>query len=285
MRANIFTVAALVAMMALTSCNNEEEKAIEVSRYITVNAGVGTLTRATSTSFEKDDKISIYAWTNDNSAVQTDLVVNNSINTYDGVSSWSAAPMMLWKDMETAHYFIGVYPTKEIVDFTNDSYATVGDVLVATILGDGRKAADGVVPMTFDHIMARLDVNLTFRTQWEETPLVTSVSVEAKPEATVNYLTKPATAPGVATDVVLTQQTANTAYSGIAVPQGASKINIVIADKTYTYTHPTTFMLIAGKIQTVNLIVGRDQITLGSITINPWDDTIPPINGGEAQID
>ena len=58
----------------------------------------------------------------------------------------------------------------------------------------------------------------------------------------------------------------------------------MIDGKPYTYTHPTSFNLEKGKIQTVNLIVGRDAIKLGSVMINDWV-TGENINGGEAQID
>ncbi len=283
MKARILTVAAIAAVVALSSCNKENSNTPEPSKFITIDAGLGTPTRATAEAFEKDDKISIYAWTGDNSSVPTDLVVNNSINTYDG-TKWIAEPQMLWRDAATAHYFIGIHPTKAITDFTADSYTTPSDILVATILGDGRNAASGIVPLIFDHIMARLDVNLTFRSQFEGTPTVTSVSVDAKAESTVNYITKTATAAGTVADIALKATTANTAYSITVAPQSASVIKIVIDGKTYTYTHSSTFTLEKGKIQTVNLIVGRDAITLGSVTINDWA-TGSVIEGGEAQID
>ena len=131
---------------------------------------------------------------------------------------------------------------------------------------------------------SRIVVNLTFRTQWESTPTVTSLTVNVQPGATVNYLTKTVTATGTASDFALGATAANTSYEGIVIPQEVSIIKIVIDGKTYTYTHPTGFTLESGKIQTVNLIVGRDEITLGSVTINDWT-TGTTINGGEAQID
>ena len=283
MKLKLVGVTAMAATFAFTSCNNEDNKTVELSKYITVEAGMGSLSRATAASFETGDAISVYAWTGSNAQVQTPLVVNNAINTYDG-TKWTASPQMLWADGTTPHYFFGVYPPKAITDFTADSYDTVADVLVATVLGDGRTSEAGIVPMIFDHIMSRLVVNLAFRTQWDGTPTVTSLTVNAQPGATVNYLTKAVTATGTASDFALSAITANTSYGGIVVPQEASIIKIVIDGKTYTYTHPSTFTLESGKIQTVNLIVGRDEITLGSVTINDWT-TGTTINGGEAQID
>ena len=283
MKLKLVTMVAMAATLAFTSCNNEDSNAVELSKYITVEAGMGSLSRATATAFETGDAISVYAWTGSNAEVQTPLVVNNAVNTYDG-TKWTASPQMLWADVTTPHYFFGVYPSKTITDFTADSYDTVADVLVATVLGEGRTSAGGIVPMIFDHIMSRIVVNLTFRTQWDGAPTVTSLAVNVQPGATVNYLTKTVTATGTASDFALGVTTANTSYEGIVIPQTASIIKIVIDGKTYTYTHPTGFTLESGKIQTVNLIVGRDEITLGSITINEWTagDTI---DGGEAQTD
>lgn len=271
---------AIMATAALTACNTDE--APETSKYITVSASVGDLvTRATSTAFEANDAISVYAWTGSNTAVSTPFVVDNSVNTYNG-TSWTAEPQMLWKDMTTAHFFIGVYPAKAITDFATDSYATPTDVLVATVLGDGRTATGGIVPMMFDHVMSKLTVNLTFRSQWPTTPTVASVvAKEAKAAATVNYLTKTATATGTAADVALAATTANMAYTTILPPQSVTTIVITIGSDKFTYTHPTDIALLAGKIQMVNLIVGRNGVDLGSVSINDWTDG-EIIDGGEA---
>lgn len=282
MKLKVLTMAAVAATIALTSCSKEDGNSAEVSKYITIDAGVGSLTRtrATSTAFENNDQISVYSWTGNNSAVQTPLIVDNSINTYDG-AKWTAQPQMLWKDNATAHYFLSVHPTKVITNFTADSYATTPDLLVATVLGDGRKATDGIVPLMFDHVMAKLIVNLTFKSQFEGTPTVEGVTTTAKPSATVNYLIKTAVADGTAAAVALNTVTANTAYQGTIVPQTVNTIQITINGKTFTYNNTEGFTLIGGKIQTVNLIVGRDEITLGSVAVNDWA-TGETIDGGEA---
>lgn len=282
MRKNLIHAISIIAMAATMSSCNKDNEAPEVSKYITIDAGVGSLTRATSTAFETNDKVSIYAWTGSNTAVQTPLVVDNALNTYDG-TKWTAVPQMLWKDNTTAHYFLGVYPTKAITDFTADTYATTPDLLVATVLDEGRKATAGIVPMMFDHVMAKLTVNLTFRSEFGTTlPTVESVTVNAQPGAVVNYLTKTATADGSAVEVAMTVITTNTAYSQVVSPQSINNITINIADQPYVYNNATGFALATGKIQTVNLIVGRDKIELGSMSINDWA-TGDTIDDGEAK--
>lgn len=277
----MMAASAITSLSFFLACSSDNTEVLTPSKFITVDAGVGSLTRATSTEFEKGDKISLYAWTGDNASVSADLIVNNSINTYDG-SIWNANPIMLWKDAESVHYFIGVYPTKTITDFTADICETTSDVLVATSLGNGRKAIDGIVPLTFDHVMAKLRVNLTYRSQWNGIPTVSSLVTPANPGAIINYLTKAVVPNGDVTDVTFTATTANLAYECVVAPQTINTINIEIEDKVYTYNNTTGIILEPGKVQVVNLIVGRDQITLGSVTINDWG-TGEIINDGEAQ--
>lgn len=184
-RTSIIALAALALLAA--SCSNEHENGtVETAKYITLNTSIGTLSRTTTADdgtqvFEKDDAISVYAWTGTADVINpSGLVVNNSINTYDGTSTWTPAPQMLWKDMTSAHFFLGIYPAREVSDFTADAYTLdltksqeVNDLLVAVNTGTnkaGLTASATAVPLQFDHVMAKLIVNLTFRDQWGGTP-------------------------------------------------------------------------------------------------------------------
>lgn len=298
MRISNSILAAMAATLVLASCNNDENGGVDTAEYITVNTSIGSLTRTATAddgtqTFVKDDKISIYAWTGSADVVNADaMVVNNSVNTYDG-TKWTASPQMLWKDMISAHFFLGVYPSKSITDFSADAYTLdvtnqeQSDLLVAVNAGTDKAgfiATNTAVPLQFDHVMAKLIVNLTFRNQWATTPTVTNVTTgNLKSKATVNYLAKSATVTAEgATNIVLPVTTPNTKYQSIMIPQAGegATITIKIGEKDYIYTG--TVKLEGGKYTTVNLIVGRDGITLGSVSINEWGEGTT-INGGEAQ--
>lgn len=298
MRISNSILAAMAATLVLASCSNDENGGVETAEYITVNTSIGSLTRTNTAddgtqTFVKDDKISVYAWTGSSDVVDASgLVVNNSINTYDG-TKWSASPQMLWKDMITPHYFLGVYPTRAITNFIADEYALdvtkqeQSDLLVAVNAGTdnaGIIASNTAVPLQFDHVMAKLIVNLTFRNQWATTPTVASVTTgNLKSKATVDYLTKTATVTvEEATDIALQATTANTKYQSIMVPQAGDNATIAIKIGEKDYIYNGTVKLESGKYTTVNLIVGRDGITLGSVSINDWGAGTT-INGGEAQ--
>ncbi len=248
-------------------------------------------TDGNTSTFEEGDKISVYAWTGDASEVDaTALIVNNTVNTLQS-SKWLAEPMMKWTDMITPHFFLSVHPTRAISDFTADEVVvdpanqTGSDLLVAVNTGGegngGLIASNNPVSLQFDHVMSRLDVELTYRNEFEEIPTVTSVSTEAIKGGTIDYLSGITTATGSADLFDLPLTTANTHYSSVVIPQNVQKITIVIDSKNYIYEHPESIALSKGKVQTVKLIVGRNRIELDDVVISDWG-TETDIEGGEA---
>ena len=304
-KATAFALAAATLLAA--GCEHNEDTPSEVAKYITVNTSIGQMTRVAtdadgSQRFEAKDQISVYAWTGKATEVAvSSLVVNNSVNTYDG-TAWTASPQMLWADQEIGHYFIGIHPAKKsiasvVTELTADDYTLnaadqkASDLLVATNLKglSATTAPGGMVDLTFDHVMAKLIVNLNFRSQWGGTP--TAVSVTAQDVATnakVDYLHKAVAADasskeGISLPALATPQAGYAlSYASIMVPQaGFSKITVTINGSDYTYTHSGEIKLEGGKYTTVNLTVGRDRIELGDVTVNDWQQG-DVIDGGEA---
>ena len=295
---------ALMAMaLTLGSCSdNENGIGGETSKYITVSTSIGNMTRVATDekggqTFEEGDEISVYAWTGDATvAPETrERVVNNAINKLTN-GSWVSTPQMLWKNNSDKHYFIGVYPTAAISDFTASEYKLDvtkqedSDLLVAVNISGISYNADEqqTVPLAFTHVMSKVIVNLQYRNQFGGTPTVESLVVKnAASDASVNLLTKTVT---VATDAARTDISIpvikeNEKYESIMIPQsGITKIAVYINGKQYVYTHPTDIKLEGGKYTVVNLIVGRDEITLGNVSIADWGEG-ENINGGEAQTD
>ena len=283
---------AALSLMAAASCNPKSLDPALRPATITIDASIGELTKVQNTgyssAFESGDQVMLYAWTGSATSVPDAKVVNGVKNTYDG-SKWSAETQMLWADMLSPHYFLGIYPARTVTNFTADSYTldpddyTGSDLLIATNLA-GLKAQDNPVALGFYHAMALLNVNLTFRDQWGGEPTVSSVTVTSRKTATLNYLNKAVTSTGTAEAVALKPKS-NSAWSGLQVPQtGVNPITISIGGKNYVFTHTADIPLVSGQYTTVNLIVGRNQIDLESVSITSWaEGTI--INNGEAQTD
>ena len=283
----VFIIAAIG--LAVLACNKGTVSPDISGRQIVVQAGIGTMSKVTTSGnqsvFQEGDKLSLYAWTGSATAVSTPLVVNGVRNTLGVGGKWTPEIQMLWADMVSPHYFIGIFPARTVTDFTADPYTLdpadyeASDLLIATNLA-GYKAQDNPVALTFDHVLAKLYVNLSFRNQWAEAPTVTAVSATAKKTATVGYLTKALTATGTAGPVALTAS-ANNAWIGLQVPQtGVNTITVTIGGKDYVFTHTADIPLVSGKYTTVNLAVGRDKIDLvDAITISDWTSQGDDIGG------
>ena len=295
MKKNLIPFALAALTLGFTGCSDDSNDSNGTSKYITVSTQIKTRmgTNASGTQiFTNGDQISVYAWTGDASSVPAadGRVVDNSINTLSG-DKWTAAPQMLWKNTTDKHYFIGVYPKNDasVADLTAGDYTLdvtnqeKSDLLVACRL-NGITSENNPVLLTFDHVMAKLIVNLQYRNQWGGTPTVESVTVNnAATTAKVNYLTRSVTASDTRSSIALPVTTANEKYTSIFIPQTDVKsIAIRINGKDYTYTNNAGINLESGKITTVNLIVGRDEITLGEVSINDWAQGTE-ISGGEAQ--
>lgn len=287
-------LAIAIIIIAFSSCNKENGQAIKVAEYITINTNIGEITRVTNngnaSAFEEGDKISVYAWTGTPNVVNANtLIVNNTINMLQN-AKWAAEPMMKWFDMITPHFFLSVYPVRSIINFVADTILVdpanqvQSSLLVAVNTGDQTKgvtAANNPVQLMFNRMMARLDVELAFRNEFESTPTVTSVTTEASKKGTIDYLSGIITLTGTIDLYNLPVTKANTNYSSVLIPQSVQKITIGIDGKNYIYTHPQPLVLNKGKVQIIKLIVGRNRIELDQVTIGDWGNQVE-IEGGEA---
>jgi len=271
----IMTLAAVAILMA--ACNNETEVMDNTSKYITVDANVAGESRvAAKDAFADGNQIRVYVWTGSANALPDSYVVN-STNTKNA-TSWTAEPQMLWQDGTTKHYFLSIYPDRDITD---TDYTLGEELLIATNFGTdnaGVTPTSSPVSLAFDRVLSKLCVNLNFRSQWDATPDVTKVEATAKKTATVTFLTKTVTAKAdeTATAIPLDAQTTaatdyDLSYESLMIPQEFTGVTITIGDQEFKYTGSAT--LESGKVTTLNLNVGRDKVTLASaITINSWGD-------------
>ena len=292
---NIIKTSVAAALLVLTACTNEHEPGNIPAKDIRVDAFIGQTTRVTTdgneSAFEPGDRISVYAWLGADNDMQR-LVVDNSINTLGGDGTWTAEPQMLWADNTSDHYFLGIYPERNgATDYDADPYTldfnnqTASDLLVARTTA---KPTGSAVKLEFEHVMAKLVVNLSFRNEWTTAPEVASVTAVACTEATVNYLENPVeVTPATGQNLVVIPFTGTSAsFAGIMIPgqSGFRTINVTLENgKVYTYTHSADIDLQPGRYTTVNLVLGRDRIELddAGISVSDWENGTS-IDGAEA---
>ena len=280
-----FALAALT--LALGACSDENEFYGD-SKQITIEAGFGASSRVAtnglSSIFEADDAIGVYVWTGGTTLpdAATGYVANNVTNTYNG-TKWTATPQMFWKDAETPHYFLAVYPQTDILTTTTYTLDATdqekSDLLVATNFGKdngGIVAQSNPVPLAFGHVMAKLRVNIKFNDEFTTAPTVEHVTVGAHATATIDWQTATATATGNATGIELpalatAAQGYACSYESVMVPQsGFKSVVMVIGGETYTFTSNQAMQLKKGTITTLNLTVGLSTIQAEDISILDW---------------
>ncbi len=299
MKKNVLLYMVAVAGLVLAGCNKTDAPEAG-SLNMTVKASIGEMTKVSysgvKTTFDQGDSLSLYAWIGEPDKVADKLVVNGVVNKFDG-EVWTPKTQMRWKNVRDDHYFIGISPAREVASFTADEYVldptqyAANDLLIANDL-NGQKVANDLVPnpvsLSFSHAMAKLNVNLKFRSQWAATPEVTSVATTAMDCYKVNYLTKEVTAYGDNAQVQLqalttTPQGYALSFSGLQVPQnGVTVITVVIGGKNFIYEAAEPIVLESGKITTLGLIVGREEITLGTVSVEDWSEGTTYQEDGEA---
>ena len=292
-------IVAVAGVLSLTSCSNEYSTDWADAGSITIQATIGQMTKVenkgNATNFTDGDKILLYGWTGSDKEIPATRVVDSVVNSFDG-TVWTPAKQMNWKNATDAHYFLGICPVPDsVTSFTAAAYKLnpaeyeSSDLLIATNL-NGVTVADGPVNLTFEHAMAKLNVNLKFRSEFSANTIVSSVTATAYDSATVNYLTKEVTPAGTATAVTIPAATTQApqgyalSFSGLMVPQdGVKKITVTIGNQIYVYESSNGIPLNAGKYTTIGLIVGQDKIELEGATVTDWTagDNLP---GGEAKL-
>lgn len=296
----------LMAVAALTACNNDEDFApVNFSDEIRVNVTIGQMTRVATdgmaSHFENGDRIMVYGWTGDKTTVPANppIASENTLKIENSVETWDAQPQMLWQSQTAAHYFIGIYPVRTVTNFSADTYVLdetnqeEADLLVAVSDANGIVANNRGVDLTFKHMMARLNINMNFRNEFGAAiPTPSEVKLYCGKEAAVNYLTQTVTADAyvfdatkhIAMPALSTPVTGfDKSYSSIVVPQtGVNIVDIVIGGTTYRYEGVEDLPFTTGKVTTLNLNVGKDEITLAGVTVGDWGDG-GKIEGGEAE--
>jgi hypothetical protein len=294
---SIVTIA-VVALLALAACSREEPVNPGTDLPIRVEAGIGAPTRTATDGdaevFTAGDQVALFVWTGSNSTVPAERVVNGIVNTLQQDGTWTPATKMFWKDAESAHYFLGVFPARAISNFKMDSFTinpsdyTANDLLVATKL-EGLKATEVPVPLSFRHVMSKFQLNLSYSSQWDAVPAGTTVTATNVDTACkVDYLNGSTEQASDKGDIALTKLATAASgcaesYSAILIPQaGFCTVTVVVGQQTFVYTHPSDIVLSSGKTTVLNLTVGRDKIELASdITLADWT-VRNPLNG-EAQ--
>ena len=153
-------------------------------------------------------------------------------------------------------------------------------------------SSDGTISIPLDHIMSKLEVKVTLRNQFgnSEANLITSAIVfgsATRATYTITEATKWSNKSAVS-DITpclsaynSTNRIAN--YEAILIPQNIEAntfgVTVTIGGKSYTWKSANSITLQGGKKYTLDLTLGKNELTLNTLSVGNWnEETVTGLN-------
>ena len=195
--------------------------------------------------------------------------------------------------------------TVKAATFSLSSASTTLNALTDQSTAEGIKASDylyyssnavkpsenGTISIPFDHIMSKLEITVTLRTQYgaSETTPITSAIGSATNATYSHAVATPWSTPSDVSEIKLCPSgsysaTGRTAtYEAILIPQNIAEnifgVKVTIDDKSYTWKSANAVTLEGGKKYTLNLTLGKDELTLNTLSVSNWNEkTVTELN-------
>lgn len=288
-KANILATAALATLLA--ACSNDSD-VFNTPDYadtpIGLNVNVGPM--ATRAGYEQgaltEGSFGLYLTTEGTNSDERYNCTNREVRYESG---WTIqGGQLLWKSNDaTVTYYAYLPYTGTVSDDTNYAFAVQTDqnsdesnVKASDLLWTGQQTATPgtALDINFKHALSKLNVTLTKGSELEDKLTFTSVKLSNCATATTVNLT--AGTAGTATNsgqtITLYAATPSEQYECILVPQTfAQSLKVEITDnngKVYTFTSNKDLTFASGEEYTLNLTVGRDKVTTGTISADPWGE-------------
>ena len=289
MKANILTLAVLAATV-LAACSNDSD-VFNTPDYADTPIGlnVNVSPMATRAGYEQgaltEGSFGLYLTTEGTNSDERYNCTNREVK-YD--NGWTIqGGQLLWKSNDaTVTYYAYLPYTGTVGDAASYAFTVQTDqsnesnVKASDLLCTGQQTATPgtALDINFQHALSKLNVTLAKGSELEDGLTFKSVKLSNCATATTVNLT--AGTAGTATNsgqtITLYAATANEKYECILVPQTFNQtLKVEITDnngKVYTFKSDNELTFSSGKQYTLNLTVGRDKVTTGTISADPWGD-------------
>ena len=285
---NMIATAALATLLA--ACSNDSD-VFNTPDYADTPIGlnVNVSPMATRAGYEQgaltEGSFGLYLTTEDTEGDERYNCTNREVR-YD--NGWTIqGGQLLWKsnDATVTYYaylpYTGTVGNAASYAFTvQTDQSTEDNVKASDLLCTGQQPATPgtALDITFKHALSKLNVTLKKGSELEDELTFTSVTLSNCATATTMNLTDGTT--GNTTNssqtITLYAATENEQYECILVPQTfAQSLKVEITDKNgkvYTFTSNKDLTFASGEEYTLNLTVGRDKVTTGTISAESWDN-------------
>lgn len=290
-KANILATAALATLLA--ACSNDSD-VFNTPDYADTPIGlnVNVSPMATRAGYEQgaltEGSFGLYLTTEGTNSDERYNCTNREVR-YD--NGWAIqGGQLLWKSNDaTVTYYAYLPYTGTVSDATNYAFTVQTDqsnennVKASDLLWTGGRqdATPGTaLDINFKHALSKLNVTLKKGSELEDGQNLTFTSVKLSNCATATTVNLTDGTTGNTTNsgqtITLYAATPNEQYECILVPQTfAQSLKVEITDnngKVYTFTSNKDLTFASGKQYTLNLTVGRDKVTTGTISADPWGE-------------
>ena len=285
----MIATAALATLLA--ACSNDSD-VFNTPDYADTPIGlnVNVSPMATRAGYEQgaltEGSFGLYLTTQDTEGDERYNCTNREVRYESG---WTIqGEQLLWKSNDATVTYYAYLPYTGIVsDATNYAFtvqtdqSTEDNVKASDLLCTGQQPATPgtALDITFKHALSKLNVTLKKGSELEDGQNLTFTSVTLSNCATATTVNLTDGTTDTATKsqtITLYAATANEKYECILVPQTfAQSLKVEITDdngKVYTFTSNKGLTFASGKQYTLNLTVGRDKVTTGTISAESWDN-------------
>lgn len=286
---NMIATAALATLLA--ACSNDSD-VFNTPDYadtpIGLNVNVGPM--ATRAGYDNTNltgsSFGLYLTTEGTNSDERYNCTNREVR-YD--NGWTIqGGQLLWKSNDATVTYYAYLPYTGIVgDAASYAFAvqtdqsTEDNVKASDLLCTGQQPATPgtALDITFKHALSKLNVTLKKGSELEDGQNLTFTSVTLSNCATATTVNLTDGTTDTATKsqtITLYAATENEQYECILVPQTFNQtLKVEITDnngKVYTFTSNKDLTFASGKQYTLNLTVGRDKVTTGTISAKSWGE-------------
>lgn len=236
---------------------------------------------------------------------------NNNIQWTNESGEWTPVDQMLWKN-PTEGPTLWAYapynasqllpnqdsdfgkleftiPEDQSAGITQADFVTWGQ---QNYIPDHNKNAnfseDGKVQVNFSHNLVKLTFNFTIRTQFEPGTTIskaTLLGTTSKVSCKIFGSTVAESSDAVSRDIVL-HKVSDLVFEGIFFPgdgqkAGSKMLEVLMSDGiVLTYTVSDALNFESGKAYTMNMYLGKHEVEMAKVTLEPWVNSETVIDGG-----
>ena len=311
MKKNLFLIAVATVVVAACSSDLDETSVVESYPVRLCTDGLTGMTRAGQsvqlTQFVADQQVGIFLAEDNGGPVTsgTNVTTYDQPLTYVANGSGGLANTQYWPQDGNGLHIFGVYPlsaatTAGAYNATGKSFSVQTDQsadanymasdLMTGLPTEGNPVSrtTNAVPLTFTHLLTKIDVNLSTGDGFTSAELDAAVVsiLGTKPSTTFNV--QNATVGDASGDATTITAGTGTTTSAIIVPQtlaaGSNFIQVTIGGGNYIYKLPAAITFESSTKYTYNLTVSKTGLTLNGTTITPWNSVAPIDGTAELQI-